>query len=105
MLKRLEVAGLNLQPNKSMDPVPLACRLCTSWTKCAPWSAKCSSAWRWAGLSLQPQILVVTRLIPEAQGTTCDQRIEAINGTKHARILRVPFRDKGGRVVPQWMSR
>ena len=58
-----------------------------------------------AGLNLQPQILVVTRLIPEAQGTTCDQRIEAINGTKHARILRVPFRDKGGEVVPQWMSR
>lgn len=58
-----------------------------------------------AGLNLQPQILVVTRLIPEAQGTTCNQRIEAINGTKHARILRVPFRDKGGKVVPQWMSR
>ena len=31
------------------------------------------------------QILVVTRLIPEAQGTTCNQRIEKINGTNHAR--------------------
>ncbi|CAL5226213.1 g9052 [Coccomyxa viridis] len=58
-----------------------------------------------AGLDLKPQILVVTRLIPEAQGTTCDQRIEAINGTHYARILRVPFRDKGGKVIPQWMSR
>lgn len=58
-----------------------------------------------AGLDLKPQILVVTRLIPEAQGTTCDQRIEAINGTHYARILRVPFRDKGGKVIPHWMSR
>lgn len=58
-----------------------------------------------AGLELKPQILVVTRLIPEAQGTTCDQRVEAINGTHYARILRVPFKDKSGTVVPQWMSR
>ena len=58
-----------------------------------------------SGLEIQPQILIVTRLIPEAQGTTCDQRIEEINGTRSARILRVPFRTKDGRVVPQWMSR
>ena len=58
-----------------------------------------------AGLQLQPQILVVTRLIPEAQGTTCNQRIEAINSTHYARILRVPFRDQTGKVVPHWMSR
>lgn len=59
-----------------------------------------------AGLTdIKPQILVVTRLIPEAQGTTCDQRLEDINGTRHARILRVPFKDKSGKVVPQWMSR
>lgn len=58
-----------------------------------------------SGLDLKPQILVVTRLIPEAQGTTCNQRIEHINGTQNARILRVPFRDKEGKVVPHWMSR
>ena len=58
-----------------------------------------------SGLEIQPQILIVTRLIPEAQGTTCDQRIEEINGTKYARILRVPFRTKDGKVVPHWMSR
>ncbi len=58
-----------------------------------------------SGLDLQPQILVVTRLIPEAQGTTCNQRIEEINGTHFAKILRVPFRDQKGEVVPQWMSR
>ena len=58
-----------------------------------------------SGLEIQPQILIVTRLIPEAQGTTCDQRIEEINGTRYARILRVPFRTKDGTVVPHWMSR
>ncbi len=57
------------------------------------------------GLDIEPQILVVTRQIPEAQGTTCDQRIEPIVGTQSARILRVPFRSAGGEVLPQWISR
>lgn len=57
------------------------------------------------GLDIEPQILVITRLIPEARGTTCNQRVEPIMGTQHARILRVPFRDRDGSVVPQWISR
>lgn len=57
------------------------------------------------GLDIEPQILVITRLIPEARGTTCDQRIEPIAGTRNARILRVPFRSPGGEVAPQWISR
>ena len=57
------------------------------------------------GLDIQPQILVVTRLIPEAEGTSCDQRLERIAGTEAARILRVPFRDRAGRVLPHWVSR
>lgn len=57
------------------------------------------------GLDIEPQILVVTRLIPEARGTTCDQRIEPVIGTRHARILRVPFRNPEGDVVPHWISR
>jgi sucrose synthase len=56
------------------------------------------------GLSITPQILVVTRLIPNAQGTTCNQRIERINGTQYARILRVPFRDQHG-ILQDWISR
>ncbi|CAH8312056.1 unnamed protein product [Eruca vesicaria subsp. sativa] len=56
------------------------------------------------GLSFKPQILVVTRLIPEARGTKCDQELEAIEGTKHSHILRVPFvTDKG--TLRQWVSR
>lgn len=57
------------------------------------------------GLDIEPQIFVLTRLIPEAAGTTCDQRLEPIAGTRCARILRVPFRGPDGNVIPQWISR
>ncbi len=57
------------------------------------------------GLDIEPQILVVTRLIPEARGTTCDQRLEAIAGTRNARILRVPFRTASGEILGPWVSR
>jgi sucrose synthase len=57
------------------------------------------------GLDIDPRILVVTRLIPEAEGTTCDQRMEPVAGTRNAHILRVPFLDQAGHVVPQWISR
>jgi sucrose synthase len=57
------------------------------------------------GLDIEPQILVVTRLIPENEGTTSDQRLEPIVGTANAQILRVPFRDRHGAVLPHWISR
>jgi sucrose synthase len=57
------------------------------------------------GLEIEPQILVLTRLIPESDGTTCGVRIEPIHGTSNARILRVPFREESGAVVPRWISR
>ncbi len=57
------------------------------------------------GLDIEPQILVITRLIPEADGTTCDQPLEHIAGTRKARILRIPFRAPSGELVPQWISR
>lgn len=56
-------------------------------------------------VKVEPQILVITRLIPEAEGTTCDQRLEPIVGTRNACILRVPFRDEHGTVLPHWISR
>ncbi|XP_058749113.1 sucrose synthase 5-like isoform X2 [Vicia villosa] len=56
------------------------------------------------GLKVKPQILVVTRLIPDAQGTKCNQELEPIIDTQHSKILRVPFQtDKG--VLRQWVSR
>ena len=57
------------------------------------------------GLDIEPQILVITRLIPESEGTSCGVRLEPIAGTANARILRVPFRDRHGAVVPHWLSR
>jgi sucrose synthase len=57
------------------------------------------------GLDVEPNIIVLSRLIPEAEDTTCDRRLETIVGTRNARILRVPFRDAQGEVVSQWISR
>jgi sucrose synthase len=54
---------------------------------------------------ITPCVMVVTRLIPQAMGTTCNERIERIHGTEHAYILRVPFRDESGRVLKKWVSR
>ena len=57
------------------------------------------------GLEIEPRILVITRLIPEAGETTCNERLEPIIGTENAQILRVPFRGEQGEVIPQWISR
>jgi sucrose synthase len=57
------------------------------------------------GVAIEPQIVVLTRLIPEAEGTNCDEAIEPIAGTLNARILRVPFRSETGEVLPSWISR
>ena len=42
-------------------------------------------------------------LSPHA-GTSCNQRLEHITGTEHAKILRVPFRSKAG-ILRKWISR
>ncbi|WVZ14687.1 hypothetical protein V8G54_012253 [Vigna mungo] len=53
------------------------------------------------GLDVKPQILVVTRLIPDAKGTTCNQELEPVTHTKHSNILRVPFYTEKG-MLRQW---
>jgi len=57
------------------------------------------------GLEIEPQILILTRLIPEAGETTCNQVEELVNGTDNVRIVRIPFCSKDGSIVPQWISR
>ena len=57
------------------------------------------------GVDVCPKIVVATRLIPEADGTRCDQALEKIWGTGNSYILRVPFRSANGDIVPQWISR
>ncbi|KAF4364431.1 hypothetical protein F8388_007008 [Cannabis sativa] len=59
------------------------------------------------GLDIDPKILivsVVTRLIPDAKGATCNQRLERVTGTEHTHILRVPFRSEKG-ILRKWISR
>ncbi|KAF5730257.1 sucrose synthase 6 [Tripterygium wilfordii] len=57
------------------------------------------------GLNVKPQIIVITRLIPDApKGTTCNKELEPIFNTKHSHILRVPFMTEKG-VLRQWVSR
>jgi sucrose synthase len=57
------------------------------------------------GIDIEPRVVVLTRLIPEADGTMCNERIEPIAGTRNAVILRVPFRTDCGEVLPHWVSR
>ncbi|XP_010917399.2 sucrose synthase 2 isoform X1 [Elaeis guineensis] len=56
------------------------------------------------GLNITPRILIVTRLLPDAIGTTCGQRLEKVLGTEHTHILRVPFRTEKG-ILRKWISR
>jgi sucrose synthase len=57
------------------------------------------------GLDIEPQIIILTRLLPEAGNTTCNQPEEKVNGTNNVKIVRIPFRSKDGAVIPQWISR
>ncbi|SFU43694.1 sucrose synthase [Nitrosomonas eutropha] len=57
------------------------------------------------GVQVEPKILIVTRLIPDAGDTTCNQRLEKVSGCTNAWILRVPFRKQSGEIIPHWISR
>ncbi len=57
------------------------------------------------GLDINPQILIITHLIPEAGTTTCNQKEEQVVDTKHVKIIRIPFRHKDGSIVPHCISR
>ncbi|MBW1699513.1 MAG: sucrose synthase [Deltaproteobacteria bacterium] len=57
------------------------------------------------GLEVKPKIIVVTRLIPEAEGTTCNKKKEKIFHTDNSWILRIPFRDRQYNTVKHWISR
>ncbi|EPS58089.1 sucrose synthase, partial [Genlisea aurea] len=46
----------------------------------------------------------VTRLIPDAVGTSCSQRLEKISGCQYSHILRIPFRTEHG-ILRKWISR
>ncbi len=58
-----------------------------------------------AGIDVTPRVVVLTRLIPNAGNTSCDQPREDIVGTRNSYILRIPFHDETGRQIPDWVSR
>ena len=60
---------------------------------------------RLTGLEVTPKIIILTRLIPNAGDTTCNQRMEKVFQTENAWILRVPFRDDQGNTLQEWISR
>lgn len=56
-------------------------------------------------LGVHPKVIVLSRLIPNSDGTTCNQRLEKIYGTEDAWILRVPFREFNPNLTQHWISR
>lgn len=56
-------------------------------------------------LNIQPQVVILTRLIPNCEGTQCDLRREKIHGTHNAWILRVPFQEFNPEVTQNWIPK
>jgi sucrose synthase len=56
-------------------------------------------------LAVQPKVIVLSRLIPNSDGTLCNQRLEKIHGTQNGWILRVPFREFNPKLTQNWISR
>ncbi len=57
------------------------------------------------GVEAVPQIAILTRLIPNAEGTTCDVTREKVIGSENCWIIRVPFRHANGEIHQEWVSR
>ncbi len=56
-------------------------------------------------LGIHPQVIILTRLIPNCEGTECAMPLEKITGTEHGWILRVPFRDFNPNVTQNWLAK
>ncbi|QIR37746.1 sucrose synthase [Tolypothrix sp. PCC 7910] len=56
-------------------------------------------------IGIKPQVVILTRLIPNCEGTFCNLRREKIEGTENAWILRVPFREFNPEVTNNWISK
>ncbi len=69
---------------------------------------KLSAEIKLAGLDvqgIQPHVTILTRLIPNCEGTACNNRIEKIENTNNGWILRVPFREFNPDVTQNWISK
>ena len=58
-----------------------------------------------SGVEADPKIIILTRLIPNAEGTKCSHRLEKVHETKNSWILRVPFRTFNKNITDNWISR
>jgi sucrose synthase len=61
------------------------------------------------GLGIHPHVVVLTRLIPNCQGTQCDLPLEKIAETQNAWILRIPFHPSHStnpsQIVEDWIPK
>ena len=57
------------------------------------------------GFNVQPKVIILSRLIPNNDGTRCNERLEKVHGTENAWILRVPFREYNPNLTQNWISR
>ena len=60
---------------------------------------------RTCGVEASAKVMVLTRLIPNADGTTCDVPREKIHGSEDSWIIRAPMRDETGEILTDWISR
>jgi sucrose synthase len=56
-------------------------------------------------LGVKPKVIILTRLIPNSDGTRCNERLEKVHDTENAWILRVPFREFNPKLTENWISR
>jgi sucrose synthase len=56
-------------------------------------------------LGIHPQVVILTRLIPNCTTTQCELPWEKLNGTDYAWILRVPFQEFNPVVTQNWISK
>ena len=56
-------------------------------------------------LGVKPKVIILTRLIPNSDGTRCNERLEKVYGTENAWILRVSFREFNPKLTQNWISR
>ena len=56
-------------------------------------------------LSIKPQIIILTRLITNCEGTNCHLGLEKVEDAEHVWILRVPLGEFNPNVTQNWMSK
>jgi sucrose synthase len=56
-------------------------------------------------LGIKPQVIILTRLIPNCTETQCELPWEKVAGTNYVWILRVPFREFNPAVTQNWISK